>query len=451
MPKSPPGSPPKSPDVPDFHVLSGGAALPANRWVQLAFGVICMAMIANLQYGWTLFVDPIAKAHHWARPDVQWAFTIFVVTETWLVPIEAWFVDRFGPRPVIIVGSILITAAWLINSIADTLPLLYLGAVVGGVGAGCVYGTCVGNALKWFPDKRGLAAGATAAGFGAGAALTVVPIAAMIKASGYQHAFMVFGIGQGLVVFMLALFIQKPNYLGPAAKKRLAIPQTNANFAPKSVVRQPVFWVMYLTFVMVASGGLMTAAQIGPIAKDFAIAETSVSLAGFTMAALTFAISLDRIFDGFGRPLFGFISDRIGREHTMGIAFSTAALMLLLLAFDGTNPVVFVLASAVFFGVFGEIYSLFPATCGDTFGSKFAATNAGMLYTAKGMAALLVPLASVLAAAKGWYAVFMVTVCLNAGAALIALFILKPMRLAFINRTQVEPVLRPAPEAAGVA
>ena len=442
---------PKSSELSEFHILSGGAPHPANRWVQLAFGVICMAMIANLQYGWTLFVDPIAKAHHWARPDVQWAFTIFVVTETWLVPVEAWFVDRFGPRPVIILGSILIASAWLVNSVADTLPMLYFGAVVGGIGAGCVYGTCVGNALKWFPDKRGLAAGATAAGFGAGAALTVVPIAAMIKASGYQHAFMVFGIGQGLVVFTLALLIQKPKYLGPAPKKRLAIPQTSADFAPRTVVRQPVFWIMYLTFVMVASGGLMTAAQIGPIARDFSIADTPVSLAGFTMAALTFAISLDRILDGFGRPLFGFISDRIGREHTMGLAFSTAALMLLLLAFAGTNPIVFVLASAIFFGVFGEIYSLFPATCGDTFGSRYAATNAGMLYTAKGMAALIVPLASVLAAAKGWYAVFMVTVCLNAGAAVIALFVLKPMRLAFINRTRAEPVLRPVPEAAGVA
>ena len=432
-------------------LASHGASRPATRWVQLLFGIICMAMIANLQYGWTLFVDPIVKAHHWSRPDVQVAFTIFVVTETWLVPVEAWFVDKFGPRSVIAIGAVLIATAWFINSVAASLPILYFGAIVGGIGAGCVYGTCVGNALKWFPDKRGLAAGATAAGFGAGAALTVVPIAAMIKASGYHQAFLVFGLGQGIVVLLLAFFIRKPNYLGPAAKKRLAIPQTNANFPPQVVVRQPVFWVMYLCFVMVASGGLMTAAQIGPIAKDFGIAGTPVSIAGFTMAALTFAISLDRIFDGFGRPFFGFVSDRIGREHTMGLAFATAAAMLSLLAFKGSNPVVFVLASAIFFGVFGEIYSLFPATCGDTFGSKYAATNAGMLYTAKGMAALLVPLASILAVAQGWYAVFMVTVGLNAGAALIALLILKPMRLAFINRTQPAPGVDPVPQAVRLA
>ena len=406
------------------------------RWIQLVIGIVCMAMIANLQYGWTLFVDPIGVRHGWTREAIQLAFTIFVVTETWLVPIEAWFVDRYGPRVVLMFGAAMITLAWVINAMAGSLAMLYVGAVVGGIGAGSVYGTCVGNALKWFPDRRGLAAGATAAGFGAGAALTVVPIAAMIKSSGYEQAFLTFGIGQGAVVLFLSLFLKRPQHQVKAAKKRLAIPQTSGNFEPKFVIRQPVFWVMYITFVMVAAGGLMTAAQIAPIAKDFKIASTPVSLLGFQMAALTFAISLDRILDGFGRPFFGFISDKIGREHTMFIAFTIAALMLMTLAMYGRDPIVFVLASAVFFGVFGEIYSLFPATCGDTFGPKYASTNAGMLYTAKGSAALLVPLASVLAAAQGWYAVFMVAVCLNIAAALTALIVLKPMRLAFINRTQ---------------
>jgi OFA family oxalate/formate antiporter-like MFS transporter len=412
------------------------------RWIQLVIGILCMAMIANLQYGWTLFVDPISVRHGWTREAIQLAFTIFVVTETWLVPIEAWFVDRYGPRVVLMFGAAMIALAWVINATAGSLAMLYFGAVIGGIGAGSVYGTCVGNALKWFPDRRGLAAGATAAGFGAGAALTVVPIAAMIKASGYEQAFLTFGLGQGAVVLLLALFLKRPTHQMKAAKKRLSIPQTTGNFVPSFVIRQPVFWVMYAAFVMVAAGGLMTAAQIAPIAKDFKIAGAPVSLLGFQMAALTFAISLDRILDGFGRPLFGFISDKIGREHTMFIAFSIAAVMLMTLAVYGREPIVFVLASAVFFGVFGEIYSLFPATCGDTFGPKFAATNAGMLYTAKGTAALLVPMASLLAAAQGWYAVFVVAVCLNIGAALTALFVLKPMRLAFINRTQPIPDLR---------
>jgi OFA family oxalate/formate antiporter-like MFS transporter len=420
-------------------VSSSTAATPANpssssfRWLQLVMGIVCMAMIANLQYGWTLFVDPIDAKNHWGRAAIQAAFTIFVVTETWLVPVEAWFVDKYGPSLVVMFGGVMIALAWVLNSYADSLTLLYTAAVIGGIGAGAVYGTCVGNALKWFPDRRGLAAGATAAGFGAGAAITVVPIASMIASSGYQSAFFDFGIGQGVIVFILAFFVRPPSVAMPVKKKQLNLPQTRIDFTPPQVLRSPIFWVMYAVFVMVAAGGLMTAAQIAPIAKDFKIADTPVSLAGFQMAALTFAISLDRIFDGFGRPFFGWVSDTIGREHTMFIAFGTAAAMLLTLSAYGHIPVVFVLATAVYFGVFGEIYSLFPATSGDTFGAKYATTNNGMLYTAKGTASLLVPLASVVATSFGWQAVFVIAVALNATAALTALFVIKPMRRAFID------------------
>jgi OFA family oxalate/formate antiporter-like MFS transporter len=402
------------------------------RWLQLAMGIVCMAMIANLQYGWTLFVDPIDAKYHWGRAAIQLAFTLFVLTETWLVPVEAWFVDKYGPRVVVMFGGFMIMLAWILNSYAASLTLLYTAAVVGGIGAGSVYGTCVGNALKWFPDRRGLAAGATAAGFGAGAAITVVPIANMIAHSGYQSAFLTFGIGQGVIVCFLALFLRKPAQTMPVRKKQLNLPQTKADFTPMQTLRTPIFWLMYLVFVMVAAGGLMTAAQIAPIAHDFKIANEPVNLAGFQMAALTCAISLDRIFDGFGRPIFGWISDNIGREHTMFIAFGTAALMLMTLSTYGQIPIVFVFATAIYFGVFGEIYSLFPATSGDTFGSKFATTNNGMLYTAKGTAALLVPLASLVAAKYGWQAVFVIAVVLNATAALLALFVIKPLRRTFI-------------------
>jgi MFS transporter, OFA family, oxalate/formate antiporter len=405
---------------------------PYFRWLQLAMGVVCMAMIANLQYGWTLFVDPIDAKYHWGRAAIQLAFTLFVVTETWLVPIEAWFVDKYGPSIVIAFGGVMIAIAWVLNSYANSLVILYIAAITGGIGAGSVYGTCVGNALKWFPDHRGLAAGATAAGFGAGAAITVVPIASMIAVSGYQAAFFAFGIGQGLIVFVLAFFLRKPSQAMPIRKKQLNLPQTKIDFTPPQVLRSPIFWVMYLVFVMVAAGGLMAAAQIAPIAHDFKIANEPVGLLGFQMAALTFAISLDRIFDGFGRPFFGWVSDHIGREPTMFIAFGTGALMLLTLSTYGHIPIVFVLATAVYFGVFGEIYSLFPATSGDTFGAKFATTNNGMLYTAKGTASLLVPLASIVASHYGWQAVFVIAVALNATAALLALFVIKPMRRAFI-------------------
>jgi OFA family oxalate/formate antiporter-like MFS transporter len=421
---------------------SSGAEPTYFRWLQLAMGVVCMAMIANLQYGWTLFVDPIDAKFHWGRPAIQLAFTLFVVTETWLVPVEAWFVDKYGPRIVVMFGAVMIAIAWVMNSYADSLVLLYTSAIVAGVGAGAIYGTCVGNALKWFPDRRGLAAGCTAAGFGAGAALTVVPIANMIASSGYQSAFFTFGIGQGLIVLVLAVFLRPPSKTMPAKKKQLNLPQTKVDFTPPQVLRTPIFWVMYVVFVMVATGGLMTAAQIAPIANDFKIAKEPVSLLGFQMVALTFAISLDRIFDGFGRPLFGWISDNIGRENTMFIAFSTAALMVLTLSVYGQNPIVFVLATAVYFGVFGEIYSLFPATSGDTFGAKFATTNNGMLYTAKGTASLLVPLASILAANYGWQAVFVIVVALNATAALLALFVVKPMRRAFILGSEATTVTR---------
>jgi MFS transporter, OFA family, oxalate/formate antiporter len=412
--------------------LTAPPEAPYFRWLQLAMGVVCMAMIANLQYGWTLFVDPIDAKYHWGRPAIQLAFTLFVVTETWLVPIEAWFVDKYGPSIVIAFGGVMIAIAWVLNSYADTLALLYLAAIISGIGAGAVYGTCVGNALKWFPDRRGPAASATAAGFSARNAITVVPIANMIAASGYQSAFLTFGIGQGVIVFLLAFFLRKPSVAMPAKKKQLNLPQTKIDFTPPQVLRSPIFWLMYLVFVMVAAGGLMTAAQIAPIAKDFKIADAPVGILGFQMAALTFAISLDRIFDGFGRPFFGWVSDHIGREHTMFIAFSTAALMVLTLSAYGHIPIVFVLATAVYFGVFGEIYSLFPATSGDTFGVKYATTNNGMLYTAKGTASLLVPLASIVAASYGWQAVFVIAVALNATAALLALFVIKPMRRAFI-------------------
>src|SRR6195952_5269103 len=419
-------------------VSSTTAATPAApassnfRWLQLVMGIVCMAMIANLQYGWTLFVDPIDAKNHWGRAAIQLAFTIFVVTETWLVPVEAWFVDKYGPSIVVMFGGVMISLAWVLNSYADSLTLLYIAAVIGGIGAGSVYGTCVGNALKWFPDRRGLAAGATAAGFGAGAAITVVPIANMIASSGYQHAFLTFGLGQGIIVFILAIFLRKPSRVMPAKKKQLNLPQTKIDFTPPQVLRSPIFWVMYLVFVMVAAGGLMAAAQIAPIAHDYKIANEPVSMLGFQMAALTFSISLDRIFDGFGRPFFGWVSDNIGRENTMFIAFGTAALMLLTLSAYGNVPIVFVLATAVYFGVFGEIYSLFPATSGDTFGVKYATTNNGMLYTAKGTASLLVPLASIVATSYGWQAVFRIAAALNDPASLMALFVIKPLRRSFI-------------------
>jgi OFA family oxalate/formate antiporter-like MFS transporter len=399
----------------------------ANPWVQLFIGVICMACVANLQYGWTLFVNPIDAKYHWGRSAIQVAFTIFVLIETWLIPVEGYLVDRFGPRWVVLGGAILVALAWVINSRADSLAVLYVAAALGGIGTGCVYGTCVGNALKWFPGRRGLAAGITAAGFGAGAAITIGPIAALINSAGYEQAFLVFGLVQGGIVFVMAWLLLAPPPQLVAVKVK---PNQSAyGYTPTEVLRSPVFYVLYLMFVLIAAGGLTMAASMAPIAKDLKIDKVPVELFGLAMPALVFALSLDRVFDGVGRPFFGWLSDQIGREYTMALAFFIGALALLTLSQSGSNPVVFVLVTALYFGVYGEIFSLFPATQGDTFGSKFAASNAGMLYTAKGAGALLVPVAAGIAKTHGWGVVFSVAMTFNVIAGLLALFVLKPMRV----------------------
>jgi OFA family oxalate/formate antiporter-like MFS transporter len=406
------------------------AASSATRWGQLIFGIICMVMIANLQYGWTLFVNPIDQKYHWGRAAIQVAFTIFVLTETWLVPIEGYLIDKFGPKIMVCASGVLVAVAWVINSMADSLFLLYVGAAIGGIGAGVIYGASVGNALKWFPDRRGLAAGLTAAGFGAGSALTVIPIANMIATSGYESAFLWFGLGQGIVVCIVALFLRAPEPGEVAAPAAPAVQQTRRDYSPAEVLKTPVFYVMYAMFVMVGAGGLMAIAQLAPIANDYKIAGVPVSILGLTLPALTFALTIDRVLNGVCRPFFGWVSDHIGRENTMFIAFFIEGVGIYALLLCADHPVLFVILSGLVFFAWGEIYSLFPATCTDIYGRTYATTNYGMLYTAKGTAALLVPLANVLTNATGsWHAVFYVAAILNIIAAVMALFVLKPMRI----------------------
>jgi OFA family oxalate/formate antiporter-like MFS transporter len=402
----------------------------ATRWGQLIFGIICMVMIANLQYGWTLFVNPIDQKYHWGRAAIQVAFTIFVLTETWLVPIEGYLVDRFGPKVMVCGSGVLVAIAWALNSVASSLFLLYVAAAIGGIGAGVIYGASVGNALKWFPDRRGLAAGLTAAGFGAGSALTVVPIANMITSSGYEAAFLWFGLGQGVIVVLVGLLLRAPQSGEVPAPAAPAVQQTRRDYEWKEVLRSPPFWLMYVMFVMVGAGGLMAIAQLAPIANDYKIAGVPVSILGLTLPALTFALTIDRVLNGLCRPFFGWVSDHIGRENTMFIAFLLEGIGIYALLLVANNPLLFVLLSGVVFFAWGEIYSLFPATCTDLYGRKFATTNYGMLYTAKGTASLLVPLANVLTSATGnWNAVFIVAAGLNIVAAILALVALKPLRM----------------------
>jgi OFA family oxalate/formate antiporter-like MFS transporter len=428
-------APPKT----DHEAMSEAASISADkavslrlgRWWQLSLGVICMSMIANLQYGWTLFVNPIHDTRGWSLSAIQVTFTVFVLVETWLVPIEGYLVDKVGPRFVGVAAGILVALSWVIYSVAASLPMLYLGAIVGGIGAGAVYGACVGNALKWFPDRRGLAAGITAMGFGAGSAFTVFPIANMIKSQGYEATFFKFGIAQGVVVFFVSWFLRAPD--AASASRATPMRSTQAvrthDYTPFEMLRSPAFWVMFLMFVLTAAGGLIATAQLTPIAKDFGVADSPVSLLGITLLALPFALSMNRVLNGVSRPFFGWLSDQLGREHTMLIAFTLEGAAILLLSKFGGHPMWFVLLTALVFFAYGEIYSLFPAICGDAYGRRFASANAGLLYVAKGVASLVVPLSSVIgASAAGWNGVFVVAAVMNFAAALLAIFVLQPLR-----------------------
>jgi OFA family oxalate/formate antiporter-like MFS transporter len=305
--------------------------------------------------------------------------------------------------------------------------MLYSAAAIGGIGAGAVYGTCIGNALKWFPDRRGLAAGLTAAGFGAGSALTIIPIQGMIQSHGYEATFLWFGLGQGVVVVLLSLLLRAPRVGQAPASTRVR--QSARDYTPIEMLGSPIFWVMYVMFVLVGAGGLMATAQLAPIATDFQIAKVPVTLFGLTLPALTFALSIDRVLNGLTRPFFGWVSDHIGRENTMFIAFGLEAVGIWALGAFGHDPASFVILSGIVFFAWGEIYSLFPSTCTDVYGSRYATTNAGLLYTAKGTASLLVPFASVLAVASGgWHTVFVAAAVMNAVAAIMALAVLKPLR-----------------------
>ncbi|WP_342359955.1 OFA family MFS transporter [Terrarubrum flagellatum] len=458
------------------------------RWLQLVLGVIAMVMIANYQYGWTFFVPDIQKTFGWKASDIQVAFTLFVLLETWLVPIEGWFVDRYGPRAVIAVGGVLCGVGWWMTSRATSLGGLdgyYAAMIVCGVGAGAVYGTCIGNALKWFPDRRGLAAGLTAAGFGAGSALTVAPIQNMIQSSGFQHTFLVFGVGQGIIIVILAFFLRAPDKgEAPATAANANVIQTRRMYAPNEIIGptnwwiaavaaiglvgvamwwtghlfyfqlvlaaaifiigggivaargQPVFILMYFMFVIVGAGGLMVTANLKPIASTLKIADTSVSIFALQMTAVTWAATVDRILNGLTRPFFGWVSDHIGRENTMFIAFAMEGIGIYLLYLWGHDPLWFVLLSGFVFFAWGEIYSLFPSTCTDTFGSKFAATNAGLLYTAKGTAALLTPFTNRIQEATGtWDTVFLIAAGANILAAVLAIAVLKPWRAKVIAQS----------------
>jgi OFA family oxalate/formate antiporter-like MFS transporter len=406
------------------------------RWMQLIVGVVCMMMIANLQYGWTYFVGPMAKAHSWDVGSIQVAFSIFVALETWLTPVEGWIVDSLGPqrgpRLMVAAGGVFVAIGWLINAKAESLGMLYFGAVVSGIGAGGIYATCVGNAVKWFPDRRGLAVGLTAAGFGAGAAVTVIPIQKMIASIGYADTFFWFALGQGIIIFVLAWLLRSPEPGEVPSAGAVKVLQSKFSSTPTEMLSSPIFWLLYIMFVLVSASGLMVAAQIALIAKDYGVGDAIV----FGTTTLIVAGIIDNLANGGARPFFGWVSDQIGREYTMAIAFTAGGLAYWLLGTAGTTPWTFIICAALIFFTWGEIFSLFPSTCTDMFGPKYATTNTSLLYTAKGVSAFVVPLANILKSYSGsWHSVFAVAAIMNFVVVGLALFVVRPMRLS-ISRAQ---------------
>jgi OFA family oxalate/formate antiporter-like MFS transporter len=416
-----------------------------NRWIQLIAGIVAMMAIANLQYAWTLFTKPIQAHLHVSLVAVQWTFTLFIALETWLVPFEGYLVDRIGPRLMLGVGSILVALGWIGSGYAETISGLYFWYGLGGIGAGIVYGGTVGNALKWFPDHRGLCVGLTAGAYGIGTATTIAPIASMMKTSGYQHTFIVWGIVQGFVVLVAALFLARPpvgwkppDWDAKVAKIKSKVNTAVTDMTPFQMLRQPTFYVIYLMMTMLAFGGLVVTAQLNPMASSYHVDKIVVA---FGMTAVVMAITVDRLLNGLTRPFWGWVSDHIGRENAIFIAFILEAIAVYALLQLIAHPIWFVVLSGLCFFAWGNIFSLFPSLTADLYGSKWATTNYGVVYTAKGVAAAFAgPGAAWIYARTGsWAKVFWAMIICDVVAAFIALLWLKPLAARVVRDSEKGP------------
>jgi oxalate/formate antiporter len=401
-----------------------------NRWNQLVLGVIAMMAISSPQYTWTLFTGPLNQKLGTTLAELQWTFSLLIVLQTWFSPFQAYLVDRFGPRLLISVGAILSGGSWVLAALSDNLWALYLTyGVIGGFGTGIIYVGIIGLMVRWFPDRRGLAAGLAAAGYGFGAIFTSFPIDSMIKSSGYAHTLLVWGIIQGVVGVIAAQGLRLPpeNYQAPSAAIGAGGPQQSArSYSPTEMLRNPIFWLLFIMMSMMSTSGLMVVSNVGPFANEYKVSQALV----LGMAALPLSLTLSRFTNGLTRPFFGWVSDRIGREATMGLAFSLECVAILVLFAFIDQPALFVvLTGLVFFG-WGEIFSLFPSTLTDTFGPKYAATNYGFLYIAQGVGSILGgPAAAFHKQTTGsWTAVFIAVAVLDAITAALAITVLRRMR-----------------------
>jgi MFS transporter, OFA family, oxalate/formate antiporter len=404
-----------------------------NRWAQLVAGIFAMMAVANLQYAWTLFTKPIQAHLHATLVSVQWTIALFIGLETWLVPFEGYLVDRIGPRFMLGFGAVMVGLGWMGSGWAESLPALYFWYGLAGIGAGVVYGGTIGNALKWFPDHRGLCVGLTAGAYGIGTALSVAPIDKMIKASGYQHTFISWGVVQGFVVMAAALFLAKPpaGWTPPGWKEKEAAIKARVNtsavdMTPMEMLQQPSFYVVYLMMTMLAFGGIVVTVQLSPMAISYHVDKVVVA---FGLSALVLAIEIDRILNGLTRPFWGWVSDHIGRENALFISFMLEAAAVFGLLQLISHPIWFIVLSGLCFFAWGNIYSLFPSITADLYGKKWATTNYGIVYTAKGLATLFAaPGAAWLFETTGsWTKVFWTMIICDLVAAFMALLWLKPM------------------------
>jgi oxalate/formate antiporter len=400
-------------------------ATASTRWIQLVLGLIAMMSISSPQYVWTLFVKPFQDGLGASLATIQITFSIVIVLQTFFSPLQGYLIDKFGPRILIALGCALSGAGWILSAYATSLTGLYLTyGLFCGLGTGIVYVGIVGLMVRWFPDRRGFATGMVAAGYGFGAILTTFPIDSMLRSAGYQHTLVVFGVILGAVGALAALGMRMPR--SNEALPPPSVMSSTKDVTPGTMIKTPVFWLMFVMMTMMSTGGLMIISQFAAFSRDFGVANMMV----FGMAALPLALTVDRITNGLTRPFFGWVSDRIGRENTMAMAFLLEAASVTLMIVMRDHPLAFVLLSGVVFFGWGEIFSLFPSTLTDTFGTKYATTNYGFLYMAQGIGSVLGgPLAALLYLQAGsWLPVFAIIIGMDALTGVLALFVLKPMR-----------------------
>ena len=419
------------------HALNGTAtpiapSIARTRWFQLALGLVCMMTISSPQYVWTLMTKPLAAKLGIALPELQITFSILVLLQAFFSPFQGALIDRFGPRLLISIGTLLAGVSWVLASYAHSTPMLYLTyGGVGGLGTGIVYVGVVGLMVRWFPDRRGFAAGAVAAGYGMGAIVTTFPIAASLASRGVESTLWLFGI-----VFAAVGFIASQGLRVPPADLGASVPSALTggaprDFRPSEMLKQPLFWLMFLMMTMMATSGLMVTSQMATFAADFGVSKVMV----FGLAALPLALTIDRFTNGLTRPLFGWVSDRLGRENTMGFAFALEGVAMTLWLLTRDNAVLFVLLSGLVFFGWGEIFSLFPSTLTDTFGTRYATANYGWLYISFGVGSIFGgPLAALLHQHTGsWIPVFGCAIALDLGTAALAMLVLKPARGRFLK------------------